>query len=294
MKVFLCETIHPEAYRLLSEHAEIISTRERMGEVDALISRVISVGAAEMDAMPALKVIAVHGTGTDGIDLTEAKKRGIRVVYAPHMNANAVAELNVTLLLAVMRKIVYARQLIDGAGQEGCVQEKPVEFGQERMGQQERMAFAQGALRGHELRGKTAGFVGFGAIGSRTAEILHYGFRMESLALPLNEKTRGIAGRESLAEMKKGAVLINASRAGLVDEEALREALESGHLGGAAADVLQDEFPGADHPLLQFPNFVVTPHIGANTDEALYEVGMCCVRQIVDVLAGKAAEYPVV
>ena len=196
------------------------------------------------------------------------------------------------------------------------------------MGQRERMAFAQGALRGHELRGKTAGFVGFGAIGSRTAEILHYGFGMECLAwspsltperaakhgsraassaeevfhsadvvflaLPLNEKTRGIAGRECLAEMKKGAVLINASRAGLVDEEALQEALKSGHLGGAAADVLQDEFPGADHPLLQFPNFVVTPHIGANTDEALYEVGMCCVRQILDVLAGKAAEYQVV
>ena len=92
MKVFLCETIHPEAYRLLSEHAEIISARERMREADALISRVISVGAAEMDAMPELKVIAVHGTGTDGIDLTEAKKRGIRVVYAPHMNANAVAD----------------------------------------------------------------------------------------------------------------------------------------------------------------------------------------------------------
>lgn len=78
MKVFLCETIHPEAYRLLAEHAEIISSTDRMGEADALISRVISVGAAEMDAMPELKVIAVHGTGTDGIDLTEAKKRGIR------------------------------------------------------------------------------------------------------------------------------------------------------------------------------------------------------------------------
>ena len=327
MKVFLCETIHPDAYRLLSEHAEIISNRDRMGEADALISRVITVGAAEMDAMPELKVIAVHGTGTDGIDLAEAKKRGIRVVYAPHMNANAVAELNVTLLLAVMRKIVYARQLIDGAGQE-TASEDAAKQQQDRIRQQERMAFAQGALRGHELRGKTAGFVGFGAIGSRTAEILHYGFGMECLAwspalaperaaehgsraalsaeevfrsadavflaLPLNEKTRGIAGRECLAEMKKGAVLINASRAGLVDEEALQEALKSGHLGGAAADVLQDEFPGADHPLLQFPNFVVTPHIGANTDEALYEVGMCCVRQILDVLAGKAAEYPVV
>ena len=163
MKVFLCETIHPEAYRLLSEHAEIISSRERMGEADALISRVISVGAAEMDAMPGLKVIAVHGTGTDGIDLAEAKKRGIRVVYAPHMNANAVAELNVTLLLAVMRKIVYARQLIDSAGREGCASgmtfaagnaapEDAAKWRQERMGQRERMAFAQGALRGHELR----------------------------------------------------------------------------------------------------------------------------------------------
>ena len=339
MKVFLCETIHPEAYRLLAEHAEIISTRDRMGEADALISRVISVGALEMDAMPELKVIAVHGTGTDGIDLTEAKKRGIRVVYAPHMNANAVAELNVSLLLSVMRKVVYARQLIDGAGQ-GCASGKtraaedsaaaPGNSAHENAAElrRERMAFAQGALRGHELRGKTAGFLGFGAIGGRTAEILHYGFGMECLAwspsltperaaehgsraassaeevfrsadavflaLPLNEKTRGIAGRERLAEMKQGAVLINASRAGLVDEEALREALESGHLGGAASDVLQDEFPGADHPLLQFPEFVVTPHIGANTDEALYEVGMCCVRQILDVLAGKAAEYPVV
>lgn len=322
MKVFLCETIHPEAYRLLSEHAEIISSRERMGESDALISRVISVGAAEMEAMPELKVIAVHGTGTDGIDLAEAKKRGIRVVYAPHMNANAVAELNVSLLLAVMRKVVYARRLIDGAGQEGCTPENAAVLPQDRM------AFAQGALRGHELRGKTAGFVGFGAIGSRTAEILHYGFGMECLAwspsltperaekhgsraassaeevfrsadavflaLPLNDKTRGIAGRKHLAEMKKGAVLINASRAGLVDEEALREMLENGSLGGAASDVLQDEFPGADHPLLQFPDFVVTPHIGANTDEALYEVGMCCVRQILDVLAGKVPEYPVV
>ena len=95
MKVFLCETIHPEAYRLLAEHAEIISTRDRMGEADALISRVISVGALEMDAMPELKVIAVHGTGTDGIDLTEAKKRGIRVVYAPHMKVNDTEHVSV-------------------------------------------------------------------------------------------------------------------------------------------------------------------------------------------------------
>ena len=282
MKVFLCETIHPEAYRLLAEHAEIISSTDRMGEADALISRVIPVGAAEMDAMPELKVVAVHGTGTDGIDLTEAKKRGIRVVYAPHMNANAVAELNVTLLLALMRKVVYARQLIDGAGQDSCGQENAAELARERM------AFAQGALRGHELQGKTAGFMGFGAIGSRTAEILHYGFGMECIAWSPSLTAERAAGHGSRAASSAEEVFR------LADEEALREALESGHLGGAASDVLQDEFPGADHPLLKFPNFVVTPHIGANTDEALYAVGMCCVRQILDVLAGKAPEYPVV
>ena len=114
------------------------------------------------------------------------------------------------------------------------------------------------------------------------------------LSLPLTEHTRNLADRGRLQSMKRGAVLVNASRAGLVDEEALLEALKSGHLAGAATDVLREELPGPDHPLLQQPNFVVTPHIGANTEEALYEVGMCCARQILDVLAGKEAEYPVV
>ena len=113
------------------------------------------------------------------------------------------------------------------------------------------------------------------------------------LALPMTNATRGFMDRDKLYQMKQGAVLINTSRAGLVDEEALREVLESGHLGGAATDVLAQEIPDPDHPLLKFPGFVVTPHIGANTDEALYEVGMCCVRQILDVMSGKEPEYPV-
>ena len=101
-------------------------------------------------------------------------------------------------------------------------------------------------------------------------------------------------GRAQLALMKPGAFLVNCSRGGLVDEEALLESLKSGHLGGAATDVLREEFPRPDHPLLKLPNFVVTPHVGANTDEALYEVGMCCVRGILDVLAGREPEYPVI
>ena len=331
MKVFLCEPIHPAAYQLLAQNAEIIADRARMHEADALISRMISVGRAEMDLMPDLKVIAVHGTGTDGIDLKEAKKRDIQVVYAPHMNANSVAELSAALLLSVMRKIVYARRLIDrrtDAATSASIQETSAADTASTQGTSAADAASiQRELRGHELKGKTAGFLGFGAIGGRTAEILHCGFGMDCIAwspsltperagqhfrkcaasaedvirtadavflvLPLTDSTRSLMDREKLSQMKQGAVLINTSRAGLVDEEALREALESGHLGGAATDVLAQEIPDPDHPLLKFPNFVVTPHIGANTDEALYEVGMCCVRQILDVMSGRDPEYPV-
>ena len=330
MKVFLCEPIHPAAYQLLEQNAEIIADRARMHEADALISRMIPVGQSEMDLMPDLKVIAVHGTGTDGIDLSEAKKRGIRVVYAPHMNANSVAELNVALLLSVMRKTVYARRLIDcrtDAADAVSIQGTDAADTASARRQAADAASIQRELRGHELKGKTAGFIGFGAIGGRTAEILHCGFGMDCiawspsltperagqhfsrcaasaedvirtadavfLALPMTNATRGFMDRDKLYQMKQGAVLINTSRAGLVDEEALREVLESGHLGGAATDVLAQEIPDPDHPLLKFPGFVVTPHIGANTDEALYEVGMCCVRQILDVMSGKEPEYPV-
>ena len=330
MKVFLCEPIHPAAYRLLEQNAEIIADRARMSEANALISRMIPVGRSEMDLMPDLKVIAVHGTGTDGIDLSEAKKRSIQVVYAPHMNANSVAELNVTLLLSVMRKTVYARRLIDcrtDAADTASIQGTDAADTASARRQAADAASIQRELRGHELKGKTAGFIGFGAIGGRTAEILHCGFGMDCiawspsltperagqhfsrcaasaeevirtadavfLALPMTNATRGFMDRDKLYQMKQGAVLINTSRAGLVDEEALREVLENGHLGGAATDVLAQEIPDPDHPLLKFPGFVVTPHIGANTDEALYEVGMCCVRQILDVMSGKEPEYPV-
>ena len=330
MKVFLCEPIHPAAYRLLEQNAEIIADRARMSEANALISRMIPVGRSEMDLMPDLKVIAVHGTGTDGIDLSEAKKRSIQVVYAPHMNANSVAELNVALLLSVMRKIVYARQLIDrrtDAADAASIQGTDAADTASARRQAADAASIQRELRGHELKGKTAGFIGFGAIGGRTAEILHCGFGMDCiawspsltperagqhfsrcaasaeevirtadavfLALPMTNATRGFMDRDKLYQMKQGAVLINTSRAGLVDEEALREVLENGHLGGAATDVLAQEIPDPDHPLLKFPGFVVTPHIGANTDEALYEVGMCCVRQILDVMSGKEPEYQV-
>ncbi len=312
MKVFLCETIHPEAYRLLAEHAEILPSWEMCGEADALINRALMIGPAEMDRMPNLRVIAVHGTGTDGVDLAEAKRRGIKTVYAPHLNANAVAELNVSLLLAAARKVVLSDRIIRREDERSVT---------------EKMAEAQLLLRGTELRGKIAGLLGFGAIGQRTAEILQKGFGMNCiawtprltperterygvqcapspeellkvsdaviLAMPLTEENRGFMNRERLGRMKPGSILVNASRGGLVDEEALLESLKNGPLGAAACDVMMKDFPERDNPLLALPNFTATPHIGANTDDALYAVGMACVKQIFDVMEGREPEYPV-
>ena len=99
-------------------------------------------------------------------------------------------------------------------------------------------------------------------------------------------------GAEQLALMKPTACLINTARGALVDEEALYAALKEGRLAGAASDVFCQEPPTKEHPLLSLPNFVATPHIGANTDEALYTVGMACVDQIFDVLEGRPAAYP--
>ena len=315
MKVFLCETIHSKAVELLRENGEIVSDWDRIGEVDALISRAIKVGPEQMDQMPNLKVIAVHGTGTDDIDLKEARKRGIQVVYAPHLNANAVAELSVGLMLTVCRKIVEARFVIDGFG------------GADGKTDSERQAEAQFLLRGMELRGKRCGLIGFGAIATKVADIVRLGFGMDVVAyspsltqeraerhgcvcaasvedvlsqadvvclcLPLTEQNRGIISAERLDQMKDGAILINTSRGPLVDETALCEALKTGKLGGAASDVFCEGFPKAGNPLLELSNFVATPHIGANTEDALYTVGMACAKQILDVLAGREPEYPV-
>ena len=315
MKVFVCETIHGKAVELLKANGEIVADWNRIGEVDALISRAIHVGPEEMDKMQNLKVIAVHGTGTDDIDLVEAKKRGIRVVYAPHLNANAVAELTVGLMLSVCRKIVEARNVINGFGGAGGKTDS------------ERQSEAQALLRGTELRGKTCGLIGFGAIATKVADIVRLGFgmdvvayspsltderaavhgsrRMETveavlkeadvvcLSLPLTEATRGMISKERLELMMDGAILVNTSRGPLVDEMALYEALKSGKLAGAACDVFCEGFPKVGNPLLELSNFVATPHIGANTEDALYTVGMACAEQILDVLAGREPQYPV-
>lgn len=302
MKIFLCEYIHPDARAMLAARAELIDDWARIGEVNGILNRNFNIDAALLERCPDLKVIGIHGTGTDGVDLAAARARGVAVVNTPGQNAGAVAELIVLLALEAARKAYLA----DRAIQAGT----PYPTGAQ-------------ALRGAELCGKTLGLVGCGDIALRAAKILRQGFGMRvigwsrsltpekaaalemgfcqsiaevfagadvvNIGLALNEETRGIIGAKELAAAKPGCLLINTARGALIDENALYAALQSGPLGAAACDVLTQEPPTRENPLTALPNFFATPHIGANTEEALRRVGCMTAQQMLDILDGKPA-----
>lgn len=298
-KIFLCETVHPEVYRMLRERSEIIDSFERIREADAVINRNLKMDRAFLEQCSSLKVIGIHGTGRDGVDLQAAAERGIKVVYTPHENADSVAELVMALALNLARKVCLADRML----QAGADVPK-----------------APGFLTGMELRGKTLGLIGTGDIGRRTASMFRAAFSMKvigyspslneekaaklgmecaedirevfrrsdivSVSVPLTDQTRGLIGSQELAAARPGMLLINTSRGGVVDEAELYQSLVSGKIGGAACDVFASEPPTRENPLVTLDHFIATPHIGAATDEALYRVGKSVVKQIFDALEG--------
>ncbi|MEV7090524.1 phosphoglycerate dehydrogenase [Streptomyces sp. NPDC093085] len=278
----------PEA-RLATEAAEIT----------ALVVGLDPVTAAVFEAAPRLKVVAKHGVGTDNIDLDAARERGVRVVNAPGTNTGAVADQTFALLLAVARKIVPAHVSVTE-------------------GRWDRFF-------GRELAGRTLGVVGFGRIGQAVARRAR-GFDMEVVAydphlppevfaeagvrsapfpdllpacdaitlhLPLAPDAGPLLGRQELAALRPGALVLNTARGGLVDEEALAELLHSGHLGGAGIDVFSAE-PPAGNPLLGAPNTVLTPHCAAFGDQANRAMGMAVATDVVRVLRGEPPRNAVV
>lgn len=304
VKVFLCEFIHPKAYELLGKNAEIITSMEKIMEVDAIINRNLHIDRQIMEQCPNLKVIGIHGTGKDGVDLAAAKEFGIKVVYVPYENADSVAELIVTFMLTAARKISLADRLVT----TGKVSSS-----------------APSELEGSEIQKKTFGMIGCGDIAMRAARILEKGFDMKligyspsltdekaqklgisrcmgineifekadfvNIGVHLNEQTKGMITRTNLLHAKKGCILINTSRGEVVNEQDLYMALADGTIKFAACDVFSQEPPTPENPLIGLPNFIGTPHIGANTEEALYRVGKSVVEQIFDVLAGKTAAH---
>src|SRR5579862_1044435 len=267
-----------------------------IGGYDALAVRSeTKVTADILAAAERLKIIGRAGVGVDNIDVPTATQKGIIVVNSPDGNTLAAAELTVGLLLALARHIPQADATM-------------------KQGKWDRKKFV-----GTEIYKKTIGIVGLGRIGSAVAERLK-GFEVELIAYnpyvpeettrrmgvepvslddllrrsdfisihtPLNNETRGLIGAAQFAIMKDGVRLINVARGSIVDEQALADAVKSGKVGGFAFDVFSKEPPEPDNPLLNLPNSVITPHLGASSEEAQIKVAIDVAEQIADVLQGR-------
>jgi D-3-phosphoglycerate dehydrogenase len=270
-------------------------------EYDALIVRSqVQVDAGIVAAGTRLQVIGRAGVGVDNVDLEAATRAGITVVNAPTGNTIAAAEHTLALLYGVARKIAAADASV-------------------RRGEWKRAQFT-----GLELRGRTLGIVGLGKIGQAIAararamemtvlaadpfvtaeQAAHHGVELVSfddllaradvvsVHVPLTRATRGLIGTDQLGRMKAGAILLNVARGGVIDEAAVAAALGSGHIAGAGVDVFETE-PPTGSPLLDAPNTLLTPHLGASTAEAQVAVAEEVADQVLDVLAGRSARYAV-
>jgi len=284
-----------------SERLEAIDGETADGKVTVFSPFVHSeVTAEQLDRMPNLKLIATRSTGFDHIDLEACTRRGILIANVPHYGEDTVAEHAFGMLLALTRKI------------HRCYERTS------------RGDFSIEGLRGVDLAGKTFGCLGVGAIGSRALRIAggfamnriahdphpnallsgSLGFRyvdlqtllaesdVLSLHLPLTDETHHLLGREALAKMKRGSLLVNTARGGLIDAAALIESLRDGHLAGAALDVLEAETAIAEeaeilssqydletlrqvvqsNALLRMPNVIITPHNAFNSVEACQRI----------------------
>ena len=266
---------------------------QALARAHALIVRsATDVDAAMIEAAPDLRVIGRAGVGVDNIDVGAASQHGIAVFNAPAGNTVAAAELTMALMLAVGRYVTEAERSM-------------------REGRWERSRFV-----GVELDGKTLGLIGAGRVGGEVVararafgmEVIVYdpyltderakelGFRladldevletsdMISVHVPLTAETEGLVGEDALARMKDTAYLVNASRGGVIDEPALAEALKAGTLAGAGLDVYETEPLPEDSPLRDAPHLVMTPHLGASTEDAQVRVAREVADRIRDAL----------
>lgn len=309
MKVLVAESIAREGVEQLRAVHEVDErlglSPEKLREIipayDALVVRSgVQVDAGLIAAGSRLAVIGRAGVGVDNVDLEAATRAGVVVVNAPTGNTIAAAEHTLALLYCVARRIAPADASV-------------------RRGEWKRAQFT-----GSELRGRTLGIVGLGKIGLAIAaratamemtvigvdpyvpaeaaanhgiELVTFNDMLDradvvTVHVPLTRATRGLLGREAIARLRPGAIILNVARGGIVDEAALADALRSGHLGGAGIDVFESE-PPVDSPLLDAPNALLTPHLGASTAEAQILVAEEVAEQVIDVLAGRSARYAV-
>ncbi|MHB1610161.1 MAG: phosphoglycerate dehydrogenase [Sulfobacillus sp.] len=300
-KILVTEALGPEGLDYLKQHAEVdahylldpVLLPELMDHYDAVIIRSAHRLTRELlTGHPRLRVVARAGAGVDNVDLVAATELGIAVINAPGANAIAAAEHTFGLMLSVIRNIQKGDDHV-------------------RQGGWDRQAFL-----GRELHGRTLGIIGLGRVGREVARIAR-GFGMPILAydpyisdeifkthgalraqtledlLPKSEvltihtpKTGPRLTYPLLKQLPKGAVVINAARGGLMEEDAMDALLEEGHLYGVGMDVFNQEPPSRDFNMFRHPNVVMTPHLGGSTHEALAEVGIMTAKGVISALNG--------
>jgi D-3-phosphoglycerate dehydrogenase len=306
-RVLISDALSPAAVQIFKDRGVDVDFQPNLGKdkdklaalVDGFhglaIRSATKVTAKILEQARSLKVIGRAGIGVDNVDIPAATAKGIIVMNTPFGNSITTAEHAITLMLALARQIPQA----DASTQAG--------------------KWEKNRFMGVEITGKTLGVIGCGNIGSLVAERAH-GLRMKvisydpylsperaadlgvekveldellrrsdfiTLHTPLTEKTRNVIDAAALAKAKKGVRIINCARGGLVDEQALRAALDSGHVGGAAFDVFTVE-PATENPLFGHPNVVCTPHLGASTTEAQENVALQIAEQMSDYLLSGA------
>lgn len=308
MKVLITDPVADVAVDILSQSAEVDiqlaltpeQLRSIIGGYEALVVRSqTQVTANIIDAADKLLVIARAGVGVDNIDVDAATHRGILVVNSPEGNIVSTAEHTIAMLLAMVRQIPKADSLL-------------------------RAGIWNRKLKGIEIRNKTLGIIGLGRVGTEIAQLAK-GLRMTVIAydpmisearaerlgvelveletllatsdfitvhVPLSSSTRGLISREQFKLMKPTSMIVNCARGGIVDEEALYDALNQGLLAGAAIDVFSQE-PAQDNILLKSDKVIVTPHLAASTVEAEISASKDVAEQIVAVLKGYPAKSPV-
>lgn len=305
-KILVTHGLPDEGFSLLKDHEVVIAPplkaftqaelEELIVDADAVVAGSKLPGEVIRKAKQ-LKIIANYGAGYDKVDVDTAAACGIPVTNIPAAVTNVTAELAIALLLAVARRVGELNTRLRQVP-------APTLFG-------------MGKNMGVTLRGRTLGIFGCGRIGGRVAEIakvlgmrvIGYSRRgcdpavaepvdfetliresdVLSLHCPLTESTRNAISREVIEKMKPGAILINTARGAVVDNDALADAIESGHLFGAGLDVYPDE-PNIPERLIGLERIVLMPHSGSNTYDDRCEMARACSRQILDVLAGKRPE----
>lgn len=273
-----------------------------VSDCDAILLRTAVISRAVLEAGHKLKIVARHGAGYNNVDIKAAEELGIWVTNAPDSTTNTVAEFTLGAIIALAKRSVLMSDKL-------------------RAGDY----WYKNTHKGTDLMGKTLSIVGFGRIGQAVAKKAYYGLGMNILAydpnahkkqipeyvtvvdwdkafseadfislhMPLTADNRGSIGRKEFLMMKPTAQLINCARGEVVDQKALTAVLRDGDIGGAFLDVLEQEPPAADDPLLSMENVILTPHMASNTEECMALMATQAASQIIKVLSGQQPDWPV-